>query len=194
MMPSSTTRLVDAISKTIAAVKLAPLRNRARARATAAYEHDEEAAPKPGRDDQGAGAVVTEEPFDGRPPHHGLDDRGQDEAEDQGPEDLPRHRSRHGQGVTEGVQCSHRSSSGAATRQQLAQAVFEERMGERRGQRVVDDPALLAEGDEPRRPQHPQPVGDGVVGHLEGERQVPDAQPFHRRRGRTAAATARGRR
>ena len=47
MMPSSTTRLVDEISNTMAAVKLAPLRNRARARATAAYEHDEEAAPNP---------------------------------------------------------------------------------------------------------------------------------------------------
>ena len=34
--PSSTTRLVEAISKTMAAVKLAPLRKRARARATAA--------------------------------------------------------------------------------------------------------------------------------------------------------------
>ena len=36
MMPSSMTRFVDAISKTMAAVKLAPLRNSARARATAA--------------------------------------------------------------------------------------------------------------------------------------------------------------
>ncbi len=36
MMPSSMTRLVLAISKTITAVKLAPLRNRARASATAA--------------------------------------------------------------------------------------------------------------------------------------------------------------
>ena len=116
MMPSSTTRLVDEISKTIAAVKLAPFRNRARARATAAYEHDEEAAPKPGRDGEGARAVVAEEPFDRRPTHHGLDGRGQHEAEDQGPEDLPRHRSRHGQPMTEGVQCSHLSSSGAATR------------------------------------------------------------------------------
>ncbi len=47
MTPSSTTRLVEAISKVIAAVKLAPLRNRDRARATAAYEHDDDAAPKP---------------------------------------------------------------------------------------------------------------------------------------------------
>ena len=36
MMPSSTTRLVEAISKAIAAVKLAPLRNSDRASATAA--------------------------------------------------------------------------------------------------------------------------------------------------------------
>ena len=36
MIPSSMTRFVLAISKTIAAVKLAPLRNRDRASATAA--------------------------------------------------------------------------------------------------------------------------------------------------------------
>ncbi|GAB4721795.1 hypothetical protein MOKP126_13310 [Mycobacterium avium subsp. hominissuis] len=47
MMPNSTTRLVEPISKAIAAVKSAPLRNSARANATAAYEHDDEAAPSP---------------------------------------------------------------------------------------------------------------------------------------------------
>jgi hypothetical protein len=36
MMPSSTTKLVEATSKAMAALKLAPLRNRERARATAA--------------------------------------------------------------------------------------------------------------------------------------------------------------
>lgn len=45
--PSSTTRLVEAISNAIAAVKFAPLRNSERARATAAYEQDDEAAPSP---------------------------------------------------------------------------------------------------------------------------------------------------
>src|ERR1700730_7287738 len=47
MMPNSTTRLVEPISKAMAAVKFAPLRNNDRARATAAYEHDEDAAPRP---------------------------------------------------------------------------------------------------------------------------------------------------
>ena len=47
MIPSSITRLVDAISNTITAVKLAPLRNSARASATAAYEHEELATPNP---------------------------------------------------------------------------------------------------------------------------------------------------
>ncbi len=47
MIPSSTTRLVEAISKAMAAVKFAPFRNNERARATAAYEHEDEAAPKP---------------------------------------------------------------------------------------------------------------------------------------------------
>src|SRR5712691_282202 len=44
--PSSITRLVEAISNAIAAVKLAPFRNSDRASATAAYEQDEDAAPK----------------------------------------------------------------------------------------------------------------------------------------------------
>ena len=47
MMPSSTTRLVEPISKAMAAVKSAPLRNSDRASATAAYEHDDDAAPSP---------------------------------------------------------------------------------------------------------------------------------------------------
>src|SRR5580700_5717364 len=45
--PSSTIRLVEAISKVMAAAKLAPLRKSDRARATAAYEQDEDAMPKP---------------------------------------------------------------------------------------------------------------------------------------------------
>src|SRR6266567_3198255 len=47
IIPSSITRLVEAISKAIAAVKSAPLRNSDLARATAAYEQDDEAAPRP---------------------------------------------------------------------------------------------------------------------------------------------------
>src|SRR6266853_1778276 len=45
--PSSNTRLVEANSKMIALTKLAPLRKSVRATATAAYEHEELAAPKP---------------------------------------------------------------------------------------------------------------------------------------------------
>src|SRR6266508_1205381 len=47
MTPSSITRLVEANWKAIAAVKSAPLRKIDRASATAAYEHDDEAAPSP---------------------------------------------------------------------------------------------------------------------------------------------------
>src|SRR6266508_5487742 len=47
MMPSSITRLVEANWKAIAAVKSAPLRKIDLASATAAYEHDDEAAPSP---------------------------------------------------------------------------------------------------------------------------------------------------
>src|SRR5262249_56000932 len=39
--------VVRAIENAMALMKLAPRRNRARASATAAYEHDEEAAPRP---------------------------------------------------------------------------------------------------------------------------------------------------
>ena len=46
-IPSSITRLVEAISNAIAAVKSAPLRKSERASATEAYEHDDEAAPRP---------------------------------------------------------------------------------------------------------------------------------------------------
>src|SRR5947209_20573454 len=46
-MPSSITRFVEANSNAIDAVKFAPLRKRERARATAAYEHEDDAAPNP---------------------------------------------------------------------------------------------------------------------------------------------------
>src|SRR5215211_4862576 len=46
-IPSSITRLVDANSNAIAAEKSAPLRKIDRASATAAYEHEDDAAPRP---------------------------------------------------------------------------------------------------------------------------------------------------
>jgi SAM-dependent methyltransferase len=46
IMLSSSTRFVEANSNAMAAVKLAPLRNSERASATAAYEHDDDAAPR----------------------------------------------------------------------------------------------------------------------------------------------------
>jgi len=45
--PSSTTRLVEANSNAIAAMKSAPFRNRERAKAMATYEQEEDAAPSP---------------------------------------------------------------------------------------------------------------------------------------------------
>src|ERR1700731_2708295 len=47
MTLSSATRLVEASSNAIAAVKSAPFRKIERANATAAYEHDDDAAPSP---------------------------------------------------------------------------------------------------------------------------------------------------
>jgi hypothetical protein len=46
MIPSSITKFVEANWSAIAAVKFAPFRNNDRASATAAYEHDDEAAPR----------------------------------------------------------------------------------------------------------------------------------------------------
>ena len=46
-IPSSATRFVEASSNAIAAVKSAPRRKSDRASATAAYEHDDDAAPRP---------------------------------------------------------------------------------------------------------------------------------------------------
>ena len=46
MIVSSSTRFVDASSNAIAAVKSAPLRKIERAMATAAYEHELDAAPR----------------------------------------------------------------------------------------------------------------------------------------------------
>ena len=61
MIPSSITRLVEAISNAMAAVKLAPLRNNDRASATAAYEHDEEAAPSPAATARDLGPVIADQ-------------------------------------------------------------------------------------------------------------------------------------
>jgi hypothetical protein len=47
MIPSSKTRFVEANWKAIAALKSAPLRKRERASATAAYEQEDEVAPRP---------------------------------------------------------------------------------------------------------------------------------------------------
>src|SRR5205085_2100030 len=46
-IPSSATRFVEANSKAVEAVKSAPRRKSERASATAAYEHDDDAAPRP---------------------------------------------------------------------------------------------------------------------------------------------------
>ena len=107
MMPSSITRLVEAISNAIAAVKFAPLRNSDRASATAAYEHDEEAAPRPVATAKRLGAVVAEQPGNRLPADDGLHDGGQQEAQDQRPADLPGHRERQLHGAAHGVEQPH---------------------------------------------------------------------------------------
>ena len=107
MTPSSTTRFVEAISKAMAAVKLAPFRKSDRARATAAYEQDDEAIPNAvararvrGRSSPSRLTIVlrrTTAWMIGR----------EHEAEDQGPENLPGHRPGRGQGMPEPVENPH---------------------------------------------------------------------------------------
>src|SRR6185312_1067520 len=61
-------------------------------------------------------------------------------------------------------------------RQQLAQAVLEQRMREAVTQPVVDDPAVLAEADQPGQPEHLHRVGHLVLGHLEHQGEIAHAQ------------------
>ena len=98
MMLSLATRLVDAISNAMPAVKFAPLRNNERARATAAHEQDDEAAPSAtaveterGRRRAAAGHFAMRD--------HGLNDSGERKSEDKGPKDLPPHCESLVQGV-----------------------------------------------------------------------------------------------
>ena len=110
MIPSSMTRFVEAISKAIAAMKSAPLRKSDRASATAAYEHEEDAAPS-------AVAIASErgEESGQEAPHlalgdHGLHGAGEREAEDQRPENLPAHPERERERVEQRVrQPAHRA-------------------------------------------------------------------------------------
>ena len=91
MMPSSITRFVDANSNAMAAVKLAPLRNRDRASATAAYEHEEEASAEATCDHDRPRGIVREQARHLRLRDHGLHGGRQPEAQDQRPQDLPAH-------------------------------------------------------------------------------------------------------
>src|SRR6266540_1767164 len=104
MMPSSTTRLVEANWNAIALVKSAPLRNTERAIATAAYEQEEEAAPSPQAIVRERGGVVGQQSAHLGLGHHRLDRAGDRKAQDQRPEDLPAHGSGQAERVAERVQ------------------------------------------------------------------------------------------
>ena len=90
-IPSSITRFVEAIWNAIAAVKSAPFRKSERASATAAYEHEDDAAPNPAAFSERPRRVVGERPLDGPLRDERLHDRREQEPEDERPEDLPRH-------------------------------------------------------------------------------------------------------
>src|ERR1017187_1132363 len=175
MMPSSITRLVLAISNAIAAVKLAPLRNSDRARATAAYEHDDEAAPRP----VAAARLAGESPpsslmtVSRRTTAWTIADRVKPRISDQvicQVIDPAVPRAWPSALRTDIIGLRHRDG------QQLAQAMLEERMGKSVAQPVEDHPAGLAVADQAGEAQHLQGVGHLVLRDINDERQVADAQ------------------
>src|SRR5215470_12744708 len=177
MMPSSMTRLVLAISNAMALMKLAPRRNRARASATAAYEHDEEAAPRP---------AATASVLGRSSPSSRMTVSRRMTAWITADNVNPR--------ISDQVICqvidpaSARAWPSASTtgiaafrggdRQQLPQAVLQQRMREPVGQPVEDHPAVLAEAHQPGQAQHLQRIGDLILSDLQGQRQVSHAQFF----------------
>src|SRR5499425_2630511 len=190
MMPSSMTRLVLAISKAIAAVKLAPRRNRDRASATAAYEHDDEAAPRP---------VATASVLGRSSPSSRMTVWRRTTAWTTADSVNPR--------ISDQVICqviepaSVRAWPSASTtriaalrggdREQLPQAVLQQRMREPVGQPVEDHPAVLAEAHQPGQAQHLQRIGDLILGDLQGQRQVTHAQFLRRHQGEQDARAYR---
>src|SRR5712671_6435703 len=175
MMPSSMTRLVLAISKVIAAVKLAPRRNSARASATAAYEHDDEAAPRPvasasvfGLSSPSSRATVCR-----RTTACTTADKVNPRISDQVICHVIEPATARAWPIASSARIvALRGGDG----EQLAQAVLEQRMREAVGQPVEHHPAVLAEADHPGQPQHLQRVGDLILGGLQGHRQVAHAQ------------------
>src|SRR5215472_14671395 len=162
MMPSSMTRLVLAISKVIAAMKLAPRRNSDLARATAAYEQDEDAAPK---------AVATASVFGLSSPSSRttvcrrttactIADRVKPRISDQVTCQVidPARLSAWPMAST-----TRMSSLPGSDGQQLAQAMLQERMRETVGKPVKRHPAVLAERDESGEAQHLERVRHLVI-------------------------------
>ncbi len=90
-IPSSITRFVEAIWNAIAAVKSAPFRKSERASATAAYEHEDDAAPNAAAFRSDRGESSEQRPLDRAPRDERLHDRREQEPEDERPQDLPRH-------------------------------------------------------------------------------------------------------
>src|SRR5215470_12027250 len=175
MMPSSMTRFVLAISKAIAATKLAPRRNRPRASATAAYEHDDEAAPRP---------LASTNVFGLASPSSLATVSRRTTACTTADKVKPR--------ISDHVICQviepatprawpMASSARIVTvrgrdRQQLAQAMLEQLVREAVGEPVANHPAILAEGDQPGQAQHLQRVRHLVLGRVQGQGQVSHTQ------------------
>src|ERR1039457_153672 len=175
MMPSSMTRLVLAISNAMAAVKLAPLRTKDLASATAAYEQDDEAAPKPVAAARAAGELPPSSRtiVSRRTTACTIADRPKPRISDQVISQV----------IDPATPSAWPSASrtdiiglGCGDRQQLPQAVLKQRMRKAVAQPVEHHPASLAVADQAREPQQPQAVGHLVLRDIEGEGQIADAQ------------------
>src|SRR5215472_3002208 len=171
MMPSSMTRFVLAISKAIAATKLAPRRISARASATAAYEHDDEAAPRPlasasvlGLASPSILATVSR-----RTTACTMADRVKPRISDQVICQVIDPATPSAWPMASSARIVIRPG---CDRQQLAQAVLEQLVREAVGEPVANHPAILAEADQPGQAQHLQRVRHLVLGRVQGQGQV----------------------
>src|SRR3954447_3804126 len=176
MMPSSMTKLVLAISKAIAAVKLAPRRNRVRASATAAYEHEEDPAPKAvarasawGLSSPSSRAMVSR-----RTTACTTADNVNPRISDQVICQVIDPAVARARPIASSTVIACLAAARQA--QKLGQAVLQQLVREAVRQPVKHHPAVLAEAAQPGQPQHLQRVRHLVLGNFQRQRQVTHAQ------------------
>src|SRR6202790_5109153 len=103
MMASSTTRLVEAISNAIAAVKWAPLAEQRAGNRDRRIGARRRGCPQRERGRNGTRPVVGQQAGHFPMRNHRLHYRRQCEAENERPQDLPSHGERHAEGAQDGI-------------------------------------------------------------------------------------------